>query len=195
MVETAKNYKQSVAAFYKFDQILSGSCAKGVTEKELRIVESSIKAVLGQPSEQKMDPFVVNNFIAFTRKKTRIVLDLSLMYLRKNELNDLIVHSLERRGAYDDIPSDDTNCIKPLLFELFPNLTQIRIYAVDCSFNFLSLLRILKSVEFPASFKELIIKDDGDWIKDVFGDELVKKYAEQGLRFVFDDSRTAVISV
>merc|ERR1712154_705289 len=100
---------------------------------EVRIVERSIDVVLGQPSDQKMDSFVVNNFIAFTRKKTRIVLNLDEMCSFKHALIDLIVHSVEERGA-DDIPSDDTNCIKPLLFELLPNLTQIQIKADECSF-------------------------------------------------------------
>merc|ERR1712129_487839 len=105
------------------------------------------------------------------RQKTRIVLKLWLMCKRENPLNDLIVHSLEERGV-DDIRDDDTNCFKPLLFEMFPNLTQITIEtgvnSWAYSFNFLSLLRILKSVEFPASFRELIIDDGSGWIKKVF---------------------------
>merc|ERR1712129_81559 len=103
----------------------------------------------------------------------------------ENLLNDLIVHSVTKRYG-DDIPKDDTNCIKPLLFELFPNLTQITIQTVLSkvhSFSFLSLLRILKSVEFHASFEELIIT--GNWFKNVFCDELVDAFAAEHLRIEF----------
>ena len=201
VVETANNYGQSVAAFFKFDQILSDFAPeKGVTAKEVGIVNGAIKAILGQASGQTLDAFVVNNFNAFTRKKTRIVLDLREMCKRKTALNDLIMHPLAWRGAAY-IRDDDTNCIKPLLFELFPNLTQIRIDAAQTSFNFFSLLRILKSVKFPAAFQDLIIVDGSvcddncRWLKDAFCDEFVEAYAAEHLEIEFDGWGTVSVSV
>jgi len=206
VVNTAKNYEDSVGAFFKFDQILSGgspiklsaddmSHTHNVTAREFRIVTQAINAVLGRPTEQTLDEFVIHNFMAFTRQKTRVVLNLPFQTAltgfeeqrcTETALTGLVVHPMEER---DDgtVPDDDTNCIRPLLFELFPNLTQIIIKSGGYSFNFLSLLRILKNVEFTAAFKGITIMGHG-WIKKVFRsrnfDQVIEAYEAENLRLL-----------
>jgi len=211
VVNTAKNFQDSVCAFFKFDQILSGDAPIDVSEtrelknythtvtaREVRIVTQSINVVLGRPNKQTLDEFVIHNFMAFTRKKTRVVLDLEAMYqCGETALTGLVVYPMDHGQEVDGtIPDDDTNCIRPLLFELFPNLTQITIESGFHSFNFLSLLRILKSVELPAAFKGLTIKGH-KWIRKALQsrkcDEVVEAYDAENLRIVLDDRRCASI--
>jgi len=150
VVGTAKDYKCSVSAFYKFDQILTGRVPhdNDLTSREFRIVKQAVDAVLGRSNEQTLDAFVLHNFMAFARRKTRVVLNLMEMTLWQSDwwmgsapledliwnyrLNDLIVHPLienveplvypsARVHRVDEKILDDANCIKPLLFELFPD--------------------------------------------------------------------------
>merc|ERR1712192_52268 len=202
LVESAKNYKQSIGAFYKFDALLSGVKMDGkmaeVSEVEFDIVDSCIESVLGEPcSDSKLDDFILDNFYAFTQQKTRITLVTPLIDMVKNKsFVDLIMHPLSEQGA-DDVSADDTNLFKPLLFKLFPNLTQItlatawswQIYAI----NLLSLLSILHKAELPRALESIVVKDGRKhWLKSAFCVETQQLFAAKGLAMQWDDKEHLV---
>merc|ERR1712176_918038 len=117
-------------------------CNVTVSERDVDIVRCSIASVLGKPfaANPYIDAFAMDNFFAFTRNKTQIVLNLDQMNkMKERRLIDLVMHSIKekRTGGFCE---DNNNILKPLIFELFPNLKQITIIAFGYPFNLLSLL-------------------------------------------------------
>ena len=132
LIESELNYKRSMTAFWTFDAILSGQSMYEieVSGRDVEIVGSSIASVLGEPfaANQNIDAYALDNFYAFTRHKTQIVLDLySLNQMKDRRLTDFVMHTIKKHGV-SDISDDNTNVLKPLIFILFPNLKQIIIY-------------------------------------------------------------------
>ena len=196
IIESALNYKRSMDAFWKFDAILSGQRPMEVSARDVVILDSAIASALGEPfaANPNIDADVLDNFFAFTRHKTHIVL-----YLREldreemhniKELTDFVMHNIKMQYVAN-IPDDDTNVLKPRIFELFPNLQQITIDGTSIEgtdgtsfgFNLLSLLSVLCDAVIPASFETLVIKDaERYWLKSAFSKEIRREFAYKKLR-------------
>eukprot|EP01083_Nonionella_stella_P196305 722445_1 len=106
---------------------------------------------------------------------------------------------MEKTGEYDDeedeldnkIPSSSTNLFRERLFRIFGNLKELIIFTSwggdIYSFNIFQLLSILEEVEFPKSFKTIIIKDgegiweSSGWLKSVFSKQIEKTFALKNL--------------
>ena len=188
LVDSAKNYKQSFGAFYKFDAALSGADIGAVSRTEFELFDNCIKSVFGEPfANSQLDAFILDNFYAFTQHKTRIVLfPADIAEVANKSFVDMIMHPLSSRHGADD----DTNLFKPLLLKLFPNLTQItmqtswgRVY----NFNLLSLLSLLDKAELPRSWQSIIIKDyDQKWLESAFSVEKQQLFAAKGFKMALE---------
>merc|ERR1711971_659929 len=195
----ALNYKRSMAAFWKFDAILSGQIGMDkveVSSRDVEIVRSAVLSVLGKPfaANPNIDAYALDNFFAFARRKTQIVLDLvELNKMKDRRLVDFVMHPIKEQRA-EDISEDNTNTLKPLIFELFPKLQLLSIITTDnyyyalnllsiiTAFNLRSLLHIIDEAVLPSSLKSLVIKDGmGKWLHSVWNEEIEQLYAQKGL--------------
>ncbi|NRA43278.1 MAG: hypothetical protein HRU21_13395, partial [Pseudomonadales bacterium] len=132
IIASALNYRRSMDAFWKFDAILSGQRNMNeieVSTRDVDIVRAAMASALGEPfaANPNCDAYALDNFFAFTRHKTHVVLDLyQLNQMKDRRLTDFVMHNIKKQEAHD-ITYDDTNILKPLIFRLFPNLQQITI--------------------------------------------------------------------
>ena len=188
IIESALNYSRSMDAFWKFDAILSAQermCKVEVSARNVSIVGSAMCSALGEPfaANPNCDAYALDNFFAFTRHKTQILLNLySLNQMKDRRLTDFVMHNVEKQSAAD-ISEDFTNVLKPRIFALFPNLQHITITsASDFALNLQSLLSVLCDAVLPPSFETLIIKDNyGEWLKSAFSKEIEGQFDEKKL--------------
>merc|ERR1712087_93256 len=126
IVKGARDYKKSIAAFYKFDALVSGEFIEGMemSPKEAALVASCINAD-SFGSVSKMDAYIIDNFYAFVHHKKRIRLILSEIAECVESALDLVqlfMHSMREQGQDAVSDDDNTNLFKPLLLELFTNV-------------------------------------------------------------------------
>ena len=200
LVDSAKNYKQSIGAFYKFDAALSGAdmFRIKVSQTEFKIIDSCIKSVCGEPfADSKLDAFILDNFYAFVQHKTRIVLvPTYIKKINNKSFIDLIIsmkHPISDQGV-DDVAGDATNLFQPLLLALFPNLTQITMRTstnLDLyAFNLMSLLSLQGDAELPRSLQSIVITDAWQmWVANAFSVEKQKRFAAKGLQMELETDR------
>ena len=182
LMGSGKDHRESIGAFYEFDQLLSGGYDVGsISRSDMDIVARSIEYALQRTLDAvDVDTYALDNFFAFTRNKTEIVLHLAYIhrYFKNVSFADFLMHSVREQGI-DGVSANNINLIKPSIFRLFPNLTQITIYSTlylegnieIYAFNFLSLLSVLSESAIPCSFNTVIIKDEfpnrsGKWLRN-----------------------------
>ena len=192
VIQSAKNYRLSIGAFAKFDQVLNGQeVSGGITEQEMEIIVGALESVKGKGTASKMskylDEFAVDNFYLMTLQKTNIILDLnySIDKLNNQRMKELVVHSVSEYHKVKG-PNDTTNVVKAALFPLFPNLSTVTINAINCPFSVSRFLDELSSVDLPGSLSTVIIKDcysgDSDnWVRKAFGSNLKEKAAAMNM--------------
>merc|ERR1719334_2730839 len=108
--------------------------------------------------------------------------------MKDRRLVDFVMHPIKKQGL-DDISEDNTNIIKPLIFRLFPKLTQLTISTSTedniYAFNLRSFLSVLSDAEIPERFETFQIVDDevdksGGWLKSVLCEDIEKEFAAKG---------------
>merc|ERR1712130_1078299 len=99
VIQSAKNYRLSIGAFAKFDQVLNGHDMEDVviTEQEMEIIVGALESVKGKGTASKMskylDEFAVDNFYLMTLQKTNIILYLwDIDKLNDQRMKELVVH-------------------------------------------------------------------------------------------------------
>merc|ERR1712228_769128 len=127
---------------------------------------------MGAVKHKKLDLFILETFYSFTLHKKLVFLDLTKMNeVKENEIINLVMNPLVR---YGDKPKD-ANLLKPFVFNLFRHVHTIRITAGPYhTFDLLSFLRMLQSVDLPETLR-LITIDDGNaqWVQNAF--DIVKE--------------------
>ena len=192
VIQSAKNYRLSIGAFAKFDQVLNGQFVSGgITEQEMEIIVGALESVKGKGTASKMskylDEFAVDNFYLMTLQKTNIILDLYCIdELNNQRMKELVFHSVSW-GHKVKGPNDTTNVVKAALFPLFPNLSTVTINACSHPFSVSRFLDELSSVDLPGSLSTVIIKDWGKssgfscWVRKAFGSNLKEKAAAMNM--------------
>ena len=192
VIQSAKNYRLSIGAFAKFDQVLNGQPMYNVviTEQEMEIIVGALESVKGKGTASKMskylDEFAVDNFYLMTLQKTNIILNLRYVsWLKNQRMKELVVHSVSMEHKVKG-PNDTTNVVKAALFPLFPNLSTVTINAQFYPFSVSRFLDELSSVDLPGSLSTVIIKDwdSGDirnWVRKAFGSNLKEKAAAMNM--------------
>ena len=193
VIQSAKNYRLSIGAFAKFDQVLNGqhvSGGRGITEQEMEIIVGALESVKGKGTASKMskylDEFAVDNFYLMTLQKTNIILNLeSISRLRNQRMKELVFHSVSPFHKVKG-PNDTTNVVKAALFPLFPNLSTVTINALFYPFSVSRFLDELSSVDLPGSLSTVIIKDYcsshyRNWVRKAFGSNLKEKAAAMNM--------------
>ena len=194
VIQSAKNYRLSIGAFAKFDQVLNGHYVEGginITEQEMEIIVGALESVKGKGTASKMskylDEFAVDNFYLMTLQKTNIILDLeNIKYgVNNHRMKELVVHSV---SGYHKVkgPNDTTNVVKAGLFPLFPNLSTVTIDAGEFPFSVSRFLDELSSVDLPGSLSTVIIKDwnrksSSNFVRKAFGSNLKEKAAAMNM--------------
>merc|ERR1712154_238705 len=106
-----------------------------------------------------------------------------------------------KKQRVEDISEDNTNILKPLIFELFPKLQQITVVSSSLyrcfAFNLLSLLSVIDETVLPASLSSLVIKGtrpdkSGEWLKSVYCDESAEQFAAKNLWTKFQTEKNVM---
>ena len=192
IIDSGKNYKQSIAAYSKFDQMLNNPYEmESINAKDVAIIDESIKYVLGeQRGKGQLDEYTLHNFYAFTRRKTQIGLCLPYMnkYIDNTAFSDFIMQPIKESGS---------NLFKPVIFKLFLNLTKIGISTRDSRLvpgyyplDLVSSLSMLKSSSIPHSLRSIVIDEwynpskheSGEWLAKAASPDLLKQYAKSSFQ-------------
>lgn len=147
IVQTYVNYKESVGAFSKFDQVLKGHSvdAEYIKSVDIAILKHCINkltllredwSLTAERTQKFVDHFAMDNFSSFCHGKSRLVFDLSHISSMVEhaasstgnalEFAKIFVHEIKRNQQ-----GYQSNLIKQKLISLFPNLRRITIVAPD----------------------------------------------------------------
>ena len=164
VVQTAKNYRLSIGAYSKLDQVLKRGGGSDISSDEVDALFGAMESVRGRGTEWKrskyLDQFAVDNFYLMTLKKTEIELNLKIIKRIKNKsFGELLFHSISWRDEVEG-PNDITNVLRGDLIPLFSNLSTITINTYYDSFPFSvsRLLDELSAVDLPRSLSTIKIK-------------------------------------
>merc|ERR1711971_466520 len=115
-------------------------------------------------------------------------------FIKNQSFADLITHPIKESTS---ISSSDANLFKPIIFQLFPNMTKIGISTRDSRvmpghypLNLTSLLSMLKSTSIPPSLRNIVIdecylphkRESGEWLAKAASPDLLQQYAESQFR-------------
>ena len=193
IIDSARTYRKSISALYLFDGLLTGSLdGVKMSEKEKEILIFCIKYALNEelPSRPKqVDQFVMDNIYVFTQKKIKI--DLKLRDLEKFDvsLQNMLFHGVSETR---NIPDDNSNIPRDLVFRLFPNLEEVvlRTSTFGCyPLNLMSLLSVMTEWNTLPSFTLKISDRDRKWVERVHDAEsktLVENFAAKKWKLEFD---------
>ena len=170
VVQTAKNYRLSIGAYSKLDQVLKGGGVDmvginglDISSDEVDALFGAMESVRGRGTEWKrskyLDQFAVDNFYLMTLKKSEITFRLYYIKSIKNKsFGELLFHSISRNHTVEG-PNDTTNVLRGDLIPLFPNLSTITINAFPSfPFSVSRLLDELSAVDLPRSLSTIKIK-------------------------------------
>ena len=166
VVQTAKNYRLSIGAYSKLDQVLKGQgYALDISSDEVDALFGAMESVRGRGTEWKrskyLDQFAVDNFYLFTLKKTEIELELyEINQINNKSFGELLFHSISRDHEVEG-PNDTTNVLRGDLIPLFPNLSTITIDGQWFPFSVSRLLDELSAVDLPRSLTTIRIWNMG----------------------------------
>merc|ERR1712150_31032 len=133
----------------------------------------------------KRDGFILDTFYSFVIHKKMVYLNFyDLDRVKNKEIINMMVNTLCDKVLK---PKGD-NLMKPLIFNLFRNVHQIRIVAGDYSFDFMLFLRMIRSVDIPETLEMILIEGQKNWIKYRFTESVERKYAAKGITAIQYDS-------
>ena len=72
----------------------------------------------------------------------------------------------------------ETNVMKPLVFSLFLEVCQIKIWTNEYPFDLMSFLRLIRSVDMPETLELILI--EGGWIERAFTKKVEQGYIAAG---------------
>ena len=167
VVQTAKNYRLSIGAYSKLDQVLKGHDVRfNISSDEVHALFGAMESVRGRGTEWKrskyLDQFAVDNFYLMTLKKTEIELNLENINMINNKsFGELLFHSISKEHKVEG-PNDTTNVLRGDLIPLFPNLSTITInIGYSFPFSVSRLLDELSAVDLPRSLSTIKIYGEG----------------------------------
>ena len=131
IVETKNNYCRFLRAFHLFDCMLSGDWPRPSTKakkEDIRILSGAVSGYLGIKSND-YHPFINDTFRHFCARKTQVVLSFEEMddWIQNEAFVSLIMNPVKEQ-KYQEISDNDTNLIKPVLFELFRNVHELAMH-------------------------------------------------------------------
>ena len=183
IVATSRSYRKSIAGLCLMDALLSGFPSKTlkVTEETVKTSMLLLEAALSDASSPKngdLDQYVMDNLYCFCQRRTKIMIDLNGFQVAA--LSDFFFYKLSES---DDVPEDTSNVIKPVMFQLFPNLVELQLKCNNGGsfpINLVLLSSVLEESQIPESFKKLSIRDQKQkWLIKHFDEtpELTHQYA------------------
>merc|ERR1712228_245050 len=115
-----------------------------------------------QKSDPKLDKYVCETFVAYTRNKEYIMINFDYLRKAKELMYKLIVHSI-KEGEEVKSGEDKTNLLLSELPKIFSNIKSVHIAANNFSFSLIGFLSVLTSSEFR--WQTVTIR--GKWICDL----------------------------
>ena len=173
VIQTGKNYRLSIKAYSKLDQVLKGGGRDVYMDSdEVDALFAAMESVRGRGTEWKrsnhLDQFAVDNFYLFALKKTEIDLNLwCIKQIFNQSFVELLFYSAPRMSWKDGKwsfdyevkgPDDTTHVLRGDLIQLFPNLSSI-IINNSSPFSVSRLLDELSAVDLPRSLSTIKIDD------------------------------------
>ena len=118
--------------------------------------------------------------------KSKLLFSPPLMKGTNESFHELIYYNISDDVIY---PEDRTNLFRSDVFELFPNLLEVEIWADEFPLHLLSLLSLLQELEIPRSFQNFTIRDwRQDWLREAFVDipDIKQLFAQNGWDIHFE---------
>ena len=180
LVKKTKKYSASIVALHLFDAALSGQNMRklSINSTSLTILHYCLKHVrkeaVGQPPDG-VDNYVLDTAYAFCRSKTKILLSLSGMRRTPSEFYKLIFYEISSRKQS---ARARCNLFRSDLFELFPNLVELELWADEFSLDLSLMLSILGEAAIPLSFNVLKLRAwTHEWLEAAFQRTFLVKQA------------------
>ena len=173
LVNSAKNYKDAIGAYSKFDAIFNGKTPEQISDLEMEIILESLRWNDGGDdavNHRKLDLYILETFYSFLINK-------KLVYFHMDHL-----HRAKDNPIVNLYMNMDTNLMKPLVFNLFRNLHQIRIYTGYHSFDLVEFFEMIQNADIHHTLKLITIESDDDWLDRDFTDKMKTEYSAKGLK-------------
>ena len=169
-----------IAALYLFDAALSGQKMKKleVSSKSAKILKYCWKHMLHQVTgskapktrPQQINDYLLETLYAFCQSKTKILLSLNQLRWTDETLQKMIFYEISSKSRKQGAKRKN-NIFRPELFDLFPNLIEMELWADELSLDLKSLFSVLEEAKIPSSFNMLKIRDwRQDWLVPNFAD-------------------------
>ena len=146
-MESRVNYKAMSEALFYFDAMLDGEELEIIQQNpaKYRQINAINKKVIEKlmVNEDDIDAYVRETFAAFCNKRERIILKREVIKSQYHSILDLILFSTKPQSL-TTAPTQTNNLFKPVIFNLFPNLKEIRIDYEVSLWNFIDLYSKLK---------------------------------------------------
>eukprot|EP01084_Bolivina_argentea_P255779 430341_1 len=202
MMRTTEVFEEFVQALCVFDSALNGEpIADSFTKKHSNILNELLRdAFERNPNNYKTHQYMVNSTKRMLARRKHIVVDMYRIFHYIQAFTKIVFHALYQYGSGQrdgvlrlndlrNIPKPKDNLIKPYVFELFPNLTQIMFiscrpnrdrffYIIDLE----ELLEVISGANLQMGFKVVIrcAPKGGSWIQYQYTNEMIEQYKGKG---------------
>ena len=173
LVTKGLTLRASIAAVYLFDAALSGQKMQSlsVTKNSIEILDYCLKHMRYEatgPRPDAVNDYVLDTVYSFCQSKTKILLSLNQMNKTSANLQNMIYYGRSAQSRGRRARRRD-NIFQAQLFNQFPNLVEMELWADELPLNIVSMLSVLEMAAIPESFKLLKIRDASqDWLERDF---------------------------
>eukprot|EP01083_Nonionella_stella_P183460 663099_1 len=197
-VSDSLNYQRFLQPLFYLDSMMTGNQmnthfqSSDITDSDYTILSHLIQFQKHQTNACKFPKYIYDTFLAFTRNKTQIVINIGCIAKYFDKLRNLVMSEISNKPYL--IPGNGhINLLKPALFHLFPNLRSIVINSAEFgsqySLDIAALLDVLNDLEHPPV--NLIIRARHQYIPQCSDDTHIVKdisyVAASWLHMVWDN--------
>ena len=120
-------------------------------ETDKLVLSHFIDHALGKSYVDKSPIYIHNIFNAFCKDITEVTINIDHLYENCKNICDLIMYPVKKDDDIDEKAEENVNIFRAELFDLFPNLQEIKIETYYHSFSLIGLLSIIDSCSYSNS--------------------------------------------